>query len=97
MNTKEREEIILQRVIARIQEFLVWEEVEGDEIAKLSLRYWLAEQEGDNVKRVEIKNIANVYYSPDDKSKFWTFASDLAIQILEEEVKRYEEEENVHQ
>ena len=86
--------LVWERVLQRMREHLVWAKVLNDEIACLSIEYYLACAE-DNVTRAkELKNNINISASPSDYHKFWEYANDLAEEIAEEEL-RNEQKENL--
>ncbi len=90
------EEEIIERVLNRLKEKYVWHKIndETEALEALSLQYFLAKQKGDEVERKRLLELIHLLdFSA--RNVIYQYAEDLSLDMLEEEWKRYLEEENV--
>ena len=76
---------IWEKVVSQMRERLFWAKLEGDEVARLSIEFFIAQAMEDLDKMIQLRDRARRLI-PADYQKFWTYAADIAEQIVSEEL-----------
>lgn len=95
-NPQEVCELILSRVVCRMEERYVWLKInEEQEVMEcLSVEYWLALQDERFERTKEIVQLVGMLNFR-ARDIFFNYANDLAFKFMKEEWERYEQERKV--
>jgi hypothetical protein len=92
---KSLQDIISSRVLVRLKEHLVWLEIAGETEKALSVKYIIASWEDDKDRMEQVRMAPREgIFTWNYVTSFWIYGTDLVAKLLEEEWKRYLDEES---